>query len=92
MKIPLKYQLFDGPPVEISDKDRERLIPHLVSSGHLNEMFLLGVNEVDLKRLVVLELVGTKRRPILVRLLGRVSSIQRRAILARLDSCLQKNP
>ncbi len=90
MKIPRKYQVFDSTVVSVSSKDRERLSPHLVSSGRLNEMFLLGVNEPDLCRLVVLELMGNQRRDILSRLLSRILTIQRRRIQGRIEKCLQK--
>lgn len=80
MKIPLKYQVFDE-PVEISDKDKQRLSVHLVGWNKLNEIFLLGsINEPDLRRLVVMEIMGSRRMSIIGRLLGRLQKIQRKRI------------
>lgn len=80
MKIPLKYQVFDE-PVEISDKDKQRLSVHLVGWNRLNEIFLLGsINEPDLRRLVIMEIMGSRRMTIVSRLLGRLQKIQRKRI------------
>lgn len=80
MKIPQKYQVFDE-IVEISDKDRVRLSVHLVGWNKLNEIFLLGsINEPDLRRLVVMEIMGSRRMSIVSRLLGRLQKIQRKRI------------
>lgn len=80
MKIPTKYQVFDE-EVEISDKDRQRLSVHLVGWNRLNEIFLLGsINESDLRRLVVMEIMGSRRMSIVNRLLGRLQKIQRKQI------------
>lgn len=80
MKIPQKYQIFDE-PVEISDKDKQRLAVHLIGWNRLNEIFLLGgINEPDLRRLVVMEVMGSRRMSIINRLLGRLQKIQRKRI------------
>ena len=80
MKIPQKYQVFDE-PVEISDKDKQRLSVHLVGWNRLNEIFLLGsINEPDLRRLVIMEIMGSRRMSIVSRLLGRLQKIQRKRI------------
>lgn len=80
MKIPQKYQVFDE-PVEISDKDKQRLSVHLVGWNRLNEIFLLGsINEPDLRRLVIMEIMGSRRMTIVSRLLGRLQKIQRKRI------------
>lgn len=80
MKIPQKYQVFDE-PVEISDKDKQRLSMHLVGWNRLNEIFLLGsINEPDLRRLVIMEIMGSRRMSIVSRLLGRLQKIQRKRI------------
>jgi hypothetical protein len=85
MKIPQKYQIFDE-FVEFSDKDQERLKVHLVGWNHLNEILLLGsVNEADLKRLVILELSGSRRMDIVNRLLGRLAKVQRRRLRERIQ-------
>lgn len=80
MKIPQKYQVFDE-PVEINDKDKQRLSVHLVGWNRLNEIFLLGsINEPDLRRLVIMEIMGSRRMSIVSRLLGRLQKIQRKRI------------
>lgn len=85
MKIPQKYQIFDD-PVELTDKDQERLKVHLVGWNHLNEILLLGsINEPDLMRLVILELAGSRRMDIINRLLGRLAKLQRRRLRERIQ-------
>lgn len=79
MKIPLKYQVFDE-PVEISDKDRQRLSVHLAGWNRLNEILLLGINEEDLRRLIVMEIMAARRMTIVSRLLGRLQKLQRKRI------------
>jgi hypothetical protein len=76
MTIPNKYQIFDY-PVEISDKDYARLRPGLSGWNKLNSLFLEGVTEGDLLRLVTIELMHQHRKVILGRLLGRLSKVQR---------------
>ena len=76
MTIPNKYQIFDY-PVEISDKDYARLRPGLSGWNKLNSLFLEGVTEGDLLRLVTIELMHQHRKVILSRLLGRLSKVQR---------------
>ena len=84
MKIPIKYQIFDS-VVEISDKDAERLSVHLSGWNQLNEMFLLGVNETDLRRLIVLELMKARRTSMLSRLLGRLAKAERQKFLRKIE-------
>ena len=80
MKIPIKYQVFDE-PVEISEKDHQRLSVHLIGWNRLNEIFLLGsINESDLRRLVIMEIMGARRKTIINRLLGRLQKLQRKQI------------
>ena len=80
MKIPIKYQVFDE-PVEISEKDHQRLSVHLIGWNRLNEIFLLGsINESDLRRLVIMEVMGARRSTIINRLLGRLQKLQRKQI------------
>ena len=84
MKIPIKYQVFDE-PVEISEKDHQRLSVHLIGWNRLNEIFLLGsINEPDLRRLVVMEVMGARRMTMLNRLLGRLQKLQRKRIDERI--------
>lgn len=90
LTIPKKYQVFDGPDVAIGDKDQQRLSPLLVGWPHLARYFVAGTNEPDLKRLVVLELMGAKRLPILERLLARLGKMQRKRIASRVKEALRK--
>jgi len=84
MKIPIKYQVFDE-DVEISEKDHQRLSVHLIGWNRLNEIFLLGsINEPDLRRLVVMEVMGARRMTMLNRLLGRLQKLQRKRIDERI--------
>lgn len=84
MKIPAKYQVFDQ-PVEISDKDKERLAVHATGWNRLNEILLLGINEPDLRRLVVIELMGPRRMAIIDRLVGRISKLEKARIRERIE-------
>lgn len=85
MKIAQKYQVFDE-PVLLSPKDQERLSVHLIGWNRLNEILLLGsINEADLKRLIVMELAGSRRMDIINRLLGRLQKIQRKRITDRIQ-------
>lgn len=84
MKIPTKYQIFDD-PVEIQDKDVERLSSCIGGWNRLHELFLLGsVNEPDLKRLVVMELMGKQRQSLIVRLMGRLAKLDRQRYFRRI--------
>lgn len=83
MKITQKYQVFDD-PIEIDPKDAERLKGYLTGWNKLNEILLLGINEPDLRRLVVMELMGSRRMVIVNRLLGRLGTIQRERIKGRI--------
>jgi hypothetical protein len=77
MKIPLKYQIFED-PVEVSDKDHQRLSIYLRNWQRLHEMMLIGVNAEDLRRMVIMELIGRRRKGIINRLLGRLSKLIRK--------------
>jgi hypothetical protein len=85
--IPKKYQVFDL-PVELDSKDVERLSPHLSGWNKLNEMFLLGMNESDLRRLVVIELMEGRRWAIINRLLGRLAKVEREKYKRRIERAL----
>ena len=85
MKIPTKYQIFDD-SVEIQDKDVERLSSCIGGWNRLHELFLLGsVNEPDLKRLVVMELMGKQRHSLIVRLMGRLAKLDRQRYFRRIE-------
>lgn len=77
MNIPSKYQVFDGDPVQVSDRDAERLSPYLSGWVQLNKLFIAGIDEDDVKRLIVLEMMGNRRSPIIDRLVMRLGRLQR---------------
>lgn len=88
MKIPTKYQIFDD-SIEIPDKDVERLSFCIGGWNRLHELFMLGgLNEVDLKRLVVMELMGKQRQPLIARLLGRLAKLDRQRYTRRIDQVI----
>jgi hypothetical protein len=72
LRIPARLQVFDE-AVVISSKDRERLSAPLSGWRKLAPAHT-SFNESDLERLIVLELMGKKRRKILGRLLQRLGS------------------
>lgn len=88
MRVPSRYQIFEN-EVILTDKDAERLQVHLSNWRRLHEIMLLGVNMSDLRRLVILELIGNGRRFILTRLLGRIAKLQRIETMQRIDMLLK---
>lgn len=88
MTIPQRYQIFET-PVFLSDKDAERLRIHLSNWNRLHEMLLLGVNAPDLRRLIVLEMMGAGRHRILTRLLGRLSKVERKEQTEKIKAALR---
>lgn len=79
----MKYQVFDV-LVTMDTKDAERLKVHLSGWNKLNDFFLAGVNESDLRRLVIMELMGACRSTMITRLLGRLAKLERQKILGRI--------
>lgn len=79
----MKYQVFDV-MVSMDSKDAERLKVYLSGWNKLHAMFFLGVNESDLRRLVILELMGACRSTMITRLLGRLAKLERQKILGRI--------
>ena len=88
MRIPNRFQIFET-EVILSDKDAERLQVHLSNWRRLHEIMLLGLNIPDLRRLVVLELLGNGRRAIITRLLGRIAKLQRTEHMQRINQLLR---
>lgn len=86
MKIPDRYQVFDV-AVVVSSKDEQRLSGYLTGWMRLAEL-LHDINEPDLMRLVIMELLGKQRRKILDRLLMRLGRVQRKRIEERITKCL----
>jgi hypothetical protein len=76
MNVPAKLQIFES-PVTLTDKDAERLTPYLTGWPKLHSKLMAGVNEPDLQRLVILELLTKRRKAILDRLLMRLGRIHR---------------
>lgn len=89
MIIPQKYQVFDA-PVVITDKDEARLLQHLSCWKYLHKRMLeIPFNIPDLQRLVVLELLHQQRSEIFKRLIGRLGSLQRTRVKARIKKALR---
>lgn len=88
--IPEKYQIFDE-PVHLSDKDRQRLNAYLSGWNKLIEQLMDGVSLPDLQRLLIIELMDRQRRPILQKLLVRLTKLNREKLERRIERCLKKN-
>jgi hypothetical protein len=88
MTIPKKFQLFSE-HVELSDKDAERLGSYLSGWMSLHAFLLQGVNDADIRRLVVIELMGMRRRSILDRLLSRINTNSRKKVQIKLEAALR---
>jgi hypothetical protein len=75
--------VFEDEPVQITDSDVHRLLPHLRNWNGLSDLMLLGtVSNDDLRRLVILELKMDKPRMfILKKLAGRLTSAYRQKTL-----------
>lgn len=88
MTIPKEFQIFEK-KIDLSDKDAERLMPYLAGwRGLAGWFYSPKVNEPDLQRLIVLELMGARRRMILERLAARLSSLSRWKVKARIEGLL----
>lgn len=87
MIIPKQLQIFTE-PVQLSDKDFERLKPLISSwSNELNE--ILGKScEADLERLIVIELMTAKRGHLVDRLVNRLSTIRKKDLRAKVKKLL----
>jgi len=88
MNVPEKYQVFKN-VVSIPDKDIERLSPYLSGWVHLHSLLVRGINEPDTEKLIVLELLGGRRREIIRRLLVRLSRIKRADIQAKIEPLIK---
>jgi len=88
MTIPKKFQIFDE-HVELSDKDAERLSVYLSGWMSLHAFLLQGVNDADIRRLVIIEIMGMRRLSILDRLMSRLNTNQRKKIQTKLKIALQ---
>ena len=88
MTLPDELQIFEH-PVILLDKDAERLKPFLSSWVVLAQLFLLGVNEPDVQRLIVLELLDRRRPLILDRLTMRLGRLQRQRVAWRIKQAIK---
>ena len=88
MTIPDRYQVFET-PIRPDDKDCERLAGFITGWKRLAPLLALGVNEPDLKTLIILELLGKQRRAILDRLLMRLGRVQRRRLQKKINQALK---
>ena len=88
MIIPAKLQVF-ARTVALSDKDADRLTPYLAYWDKLHLLLRLGVNEPDLQRLIIIELMGNRRKSILTRLMMRLGRVQRKEIETRINKLLK---
>lgn len=89
MTIPRQFQVF-AEPVTVTTYDQRRLNPHRASWHHLNGLFLLqALTEKDLRKLVVMELMGEQRKLIIDRLLMRLGRLERREIERKISLCLK---
>jgi hypothetical protein len=94
MHIPQKFQdLFhDTVPVTIPDKDVERLSPYLSGWPVLHAFFMKGVSEIDLKRLIIIELMGERRESMIYRLAARLGRVQHERLWDRITSTVTLVP
>lgn len=75
--------------VTVSSKDYRRLSPHISNWPKLNELFILGVPTEDLKKMLVIEISGKKRKEIVTRLCARIKSQELRQLRNLANLCLR---
>lgn len=81
MKLP---EVFPG--IKLTQADRRRLEPHLSGYNKLVAVLTLGtVPQDDVKKMILIELDGQKRKQILDRLVGRLMTCIREAVKAEVD-------
>ena len=69
----------------------KRLLPHLSNWNRLcDALGSLDFTAKDLEDMIALELRNLKRRPVIMKLLGRLHSVERAARLAEIDAALAK--
>lgn len=86
MKIPIRYQIFDR-FIAIGDKDEERLRPYLSSWNRVIDCLLKGISPSDVQRLIIMEMMGAARKPILHKLLVRHGKNQRLLLQRKMELC-----
>jgi hypothetical protein len=87
--IPQKFQIFSDAPVVLSDKDAERLAPYLRAWMGLASI-IYSSNTEDLKRLIILELMGKRRQMMIERLISRLGNVQQEEWRKRIGVKLKK--
>lgn len=72
--------------VTITKRDLQRKVP---SWSRLNEMFILGLSDQELKKLILVELNGKKRREILSRLCARLKTQELKQLRELVFECIK---
>ena len=82
-------KLIDQLGVNVSVADQKRLMPHLSGWNHLNEILLLNgaISTDDLRKLVVLELAGARRTPVLRRLVTKLGTRSTQELWQLVETC-----
>lgn len=75
--------------VTITSRDIKRLTPSLSNWPKLNELLILGVTAEDLKKLILVEMNGKRRRPIISRLCARLKKQELKQLRLLIDDCLR---
>jgi hypothetical protein len=87
VEIPQEYQIFDR-DVVILVEHREYLEPMLSGFMPLARELKHGIPAYKLKKLIILELMGKKRKKLLDRLIMRLGRLERKALQQKVYSCL----
>ena len=76
---------------KIAKPASKRLLPHLSNWNKLcDALGGLTFSAKDLEDMIALELRNLRRRPVLMKLLGRLHSVERAARLAEIEAALSK--
>lgn len=79
-------KLFDPQP-RITIADRKRLEPVLTGWNRvMNWLKTCPTNDDDLMKLIIIEVERKKRKPIIQRLVGRLLSNRRKALMSAIDN------
>jgi hypothetical protein len=87
MKIPDKYQIFPRPIILI-DKDAGRLSPFLSGWERLHAV-LATMQEPDIERLIVIEMMYRRRPMIIDRLASRLMQVAKIRIRAKIRKAIR---
>lgn len=75
--------------VTVTDRDYRRLHPHLANWPHLNEMLLLGITNLDLRKLIVIEMNDKQRPQILDKLCARLKTQELDTLRELVAACIR---